>query len=707
MAPLITLATCSLNQWALDWEGNLGRIKRSIHKAKEAGATLRVGPELEISGYGCLDHYLESDTYDHAIDMLFSILTDSSLHGILIDVGLPIMHRGCRYNCRAIILDGKLLCLRPKIFLANDGNFRENRFFTPWNRPRYVEKYNLPPLLSQNQGTRQVPIGDVILSLNDTTLSAETCEELFTPQAPHINMALNGVEIFTNSSGSHHSLRKLNERISLIQEATRKNGGIYLYANQSGCDGDRLLYDGCSMIMVNGEIVAQGSQFSLEDVEVITATVDLEEVRSYRFAPSRNFQATQAPVYERIEVDFTLGHDNIDVLEIPTPARPPRYHLPEEEIALGPACWLWDYLRRSKAAGYLVPLSGGIDSCATATIVYSMCRLVVQAIKAGNEEVIADVKRIAAFSKTLPETPEEFCNQIFHTVYMGMANQSSKETRQRAKDLAARIGSYHTDMNIDDTFHATKGLLTQGTGFEPRFKVHGGSVTENLALQNIQARSRMVIAYYYAQMLPTVRERPGGGSLLVLGSSNVDECLRGYLTKYDCSSADINPIGSISKTDLKRFIAWASASFDMPVLEEFIHAIPTAELEPITEDYVQSDEVDMGMTYAELSRFGTLRKQHKLGPYGMFLRLLNEWGGDDGKLGPREIADKVKRFHYYHFINRHKQTVATPAYHAEAYSPDDHRFDLRPFLYPPAFGSWSFKKIDERVAALEKRSERK
>lgn len=46
--------------------------------------------------------------------------------------------------------------------------------------------------------------------------------------------ALNGVEIFTNSSGSHHSLRKLNERIALIQEATRKNGGIYLYANQSG-----------------------------------------------------------------------------------------------------------------------------------------------------------------------------------------------------------------------------------------------------------------------------------------------------------------------------------------------------------------------------------------------------------------------------------------------------------------------------------------
>ncbi|KAJ9142062.1 Glutamine-dependent NAD(+) synthetase [Pleurostoma richardsiae] len=702
MAPLITLATCNLNQWALDWEGNYKRIVESIHKAKEAGATLRVGPELEITGYGCLDHFLETDVYEQSWETLYKILLDESLHGILLDIGLPIMHRNCRYNCRAIVLDGKILCLRPKLFLANDGNYREMRYFTPWSRPQHWENYYLPPFVQSQQGTRHVPIGDVVISTFDTCVGAETCEEIFTPDSPHINLGLNGVEIVTNSSGSHHSLRKLDTRIKLIQEATRKSGGIYLYSNQQGCDGDRLYYDGCAMILVNGEIVAQGSQFSLNDVEVVTATVDLEEVRAYRFAPSRGLQAIQAPPYKRIEVDFALTREEtqIDVLASPTPTRPARYHLPEEEIAYGPACWLWDYLRRSRTAGYLVPLSGGIDSCATATIVYSMCRLVIKAIEEGNEQVIADVRRIAAFTPgQLPRTPEELCGQIFHTVYMGMEKQSSRETRQRAKDLAARIGSYHSDMNIDDVFQATKGLLTQGTGFEPKFRVHGGSPAENLALQNIQARSRMVTAYYYAQMLPTVRKRPGGGGLLVLGSSNVDECLRGYLTKYDCSSADVNPIGSISKVDLKRFIKWASKSFDMPILEEFYHATPTAELEPITETYVQSDEADMGMTYAELSRFGTLRKMNKLGPYGMFLRLQDEWGA---RLSPREVADKVKRFHHYYQINRHKQCVQTPAYHAESYSPDDHRFDLRQIVYPPAFESWSFKKIDERVAKIEK-----
>ena len=55
--------------------------------------------------------------------------------------------------------------------------------------------------------------------------------------------------------------------------------------------------------------------------------------------------------------------------------------------------------------------------------------------------------------------------------------------------------------------------------------------------------------------------RGRSGGLLVLGSANVDESLRGYLTKYDCSSADVNPIGGISKTDLKRFLVYARTQY--------------------------------------------------------------------------------------------------------------------------------------------------
>ena len=52
-------------------------------------------------------------------------------------------------------------------------------------------------------------------------------------------------------------LRKLHQRLDLIRNVTSKAGGVYLYANQQGCDGGRLYYDGCASICVNGNLVAQ------------------------------------------------------------------------------------------------------------------------------------------------------------------------------------------------------------------------------------------------------------------------------------------------------------------------------------------------------------------------------------------------------------------------------------------------------------------
>jgi NAD+ synthase (glutamine-hydrolysing) len=126
-----------------------------------------------------------------------------------------------------------------------------------------------------------------------------------------------------------------------------------------------------------------------------------------------------------------------------------------------------------------------------------MCRIVMQAVEAGNAQVIDDVKRIAKYGEegALPKTPQELCNQVFTTLYMGMKKQSSRETRQRARDLSDAIGSYHVNLDIDDVYEAQKKLVVATTGFDPKFKVEGGTVQENLTLQCLQARIRMVTAY--------------------------------------------------------------------------------------------------------------------------------------------------------------------------------------------------------------------
>ncbi len=692
----VTLATCNLNQWSLDFEGNTARIIDSIKIAKARGARYRLGPELEITGYSCEDHFLEHDTLIHSWEALAEILKGGYTADILCDIGMPILHKNVRYNCRVFVLNGKLRLIRPKLVLAGDGNYREPRWFAAWQHGWTTQPFTLPDDIARLTGQHTVPIGLATIALSDTLLASESCEELFAPISPHTHLGNAGVEIIGNGSGSHHELRKLDTRIALIRNATAKNGGVYLYANQQGCDGGRLYFDGSALIAQNGELLAQASQFSLNEVEVITATVNLNDVRSYRAAKaSRTLQASQTAPLPQINIaDFEFASHEVSTLST-TPHQQPTAHTPEEEIALGPACWLWDYLRRSGAEGYFIPLSGGADSGAVATLVGSMCHLVSQAIRDGNTTTRDDVKRWLVGDETFVifENPSVLAQRLLYTCYIGTQN-SSRETQKRAKQLAEQLGAKHLDINMDPLVSALEALFTHITNKKPRFKVEGGSFTENLALQNIQARLRMVISYLLAQMMPWIRKRPG--TLLVLGTGNVDEALRGYLTKYDCSSGDINPIGGISKRDLRRFLSWAQQRFGYTALSDIVKATPTAELEPITQTYTQNDEEDMGMTYAELSRFGQLRKMQRCGPVSMFEKLRDEWH----HLPPQEVAAKVKHFFKYYAMNRHKMTTLTPAYHAEAYSPDDNRFDLRQFLYNTRW-TWQFRKIDQTVKKLE------
>ncbi|MEE2910437.1 MAG: NAD(+) synthase [Candidatus Poribacteria bacterium] len=688
---LATLATCNLNQWSLDFDGNLDRILQSIQIAKEQDATYRLGPELEVTGYSCEDAFLEEDTFLHAWEVMAEILSSDATEGILCDIGMPISHKNVSYNCRVLVLNQQILMIRPKIFLANDGNYRETRWFSAWSQERSIEPFSLPETIRDLNQQHTAPIGIAAIATRDTTVASETCEELFTPKSPHIGFGLDGIEIITNGSGSHHQLRKLNERIDLIRGATAKGGGVYLYANQQGCDGSRLYFDGCALIAINGEIVAQGSQFSLDDVEVITATVDLQEVCSFRRSiSSRSAQATQVDNIQRISIDFDLTTSQFVA---PTKPITVFYHQPEEEIAYGPACWLWDYLRRSGSSGYFVPISGGADSSSTIALVGSMCQLVVESISRGNQQTLADIRKVLADETYMPSSAHKLANRILHTCYMASEN-SSKDTKDRAQAISEQIGNFHLNANIDGIVNAFLSLFVRLTGKQPQFKVNGGSLSENLALQNIQARTRMVLAYLLAQLLPWVRGYKGG--LLVLGSANVDESLRGYVTKYDCSSADINPIGGISKRDLRQFLRWAANHLGYPALIDVVNAPPTAELEPITENYNQKDEIDMGMTYDELGKFGILRKVHRCGPVRMFEKLVYEWE----HLSPAIVAEKVKRFFFYYSVNRHKMTTMTPSYHAELYSPEDNRFDLRQFLYNVRW-SWQFRQIDQLVKKLE------
>lgn len=57
---------------------------------------------------------------------------------------MPVFNRGVLYNCDVIIYSGKVILIRPKLTLCDDGNYRESRWFTQWTNTDKVMEFVLP-----------------------------------------------------------------------------------------------------------------------------------------------------------------------------------------------------------------------------------------------------------------------------------------------------------------------------------------------------------------------------------------------------------------------------------------------------------------------------------------------------------------------------------------------------------------------------------
>ena len=147
------LATCQLNQWAMSFLHNRDNIIKSIKECKAIGATYRLGPELEITGYTCEDHFFEMDTVRHSWEMLADILRDPELtKDILCDIGMPVTYNHALYNCRVYCLNQEVILIRPKLYLAGGDNYREQRWFTAFNHSEghaVYDDFELPDVIRQ------------------------------------------------------------------------------------------------------------------------------------------------------------------------------------------------------------------------------------------------------------------------------------------------------------------------------------------------------------------------------------------------------------------------------------------------------------------------------------------------------------------------------------------------------------------------------
>src|SRR5687768_3231729 len=267
---LIKVAAAVLNQTPLDWDGNRNRILAAIDDARRQGVSILCLPELCISGYGCEDAFHSPGVAEMSLRVLREILP--SARGLVVSLGLPLLHQNGLFNTACLVADGRLLGFVAKRFLAGDGIHYEPRWFKPW--PAGVRL----PVEIEGQGG-PVPLGDVYFDVGGVRIGFEICEDAWVAKRPGGDLALEGVDILLNPSASHFAFGKLDVRKRFVIEGSRAFGVTYLYANLLGNEAGRAIYDGGALIASGGRLIAAGPRFSFADWQLTTAVVDIDATR--------------------------------------------------------------------------------------------------------------------------------------------------------------------------------------------------------------------------------------------------------------------------------------------------------------------------------------------------------------------------------------------------------------------------------------------
>ena len=199
--------------------------------------------------------------------------------------------------------------------------------------------------------------------------------------------------------------------------------------------------------------------------------------------------------------------------------------------------WLGDYAKNAKVKGFVVGVSGGIDSAITSTL----------CAKTG-----------------LP------------TLCLEMPIHQAKSHVTRAQNHIADL-----KRRFDNVEGSRVDLTPVFEEFKTEISMQGEEAKVNMALANTRSRLRMTTLYYYAGLMDR----------LVAGTGNkVEDFGVGFYTKYGDGGVDLSPIADLMKSEV-----YALGEF-LEVSEAIMKAPPSDGLF----DDTRSDEDQIGATYPEL-----------------------------------------------------------------------------------------------------------
>jgi NAD+ synthetase len=202
--------------------------------------------------------------------------------------------------------------------------------------------------------------------------------------------------------------------------------------------------------------------------------------------------------------------------------------------------WLRDYALKSGVKGYIIGVSGGVDS----GVVSTLCAMT------GLQVITVD-----------------------------MPIRQKQDQVERAKE--------HIEFLKQKFSNVEAKTIELTSVFEQIYKTFEndsqGLKNEQLAFANTRSRLRMLTLYHYGQL----------NNLLVCGTGNkVEDFGIGFYTKYGDGGVDVSPIADLYKTEVYSL----AKALDLPKCIQ--NAVPTDGLW----DTDRNDEQQIGATYAELEK---------------------------------------------------------------------------------------------------------
>jgi len=208
-----------------------------------------------------------------------------------------------------------------------------------------------------------------------------------------------------------------------------------------------------------------------------------------------------------------------------------------EKVASHIVNWLKDYATNANVNGFVVGVSGGIDSAVTSTL----------CAKTG-------------------------LNVLCIEMPIHQAKSHVTRAQEHIADLKKQFKNV-TDVRVD--------LTPVFEEFKTEVSLDGKQATVNMALANTRARLRMTTLYYHAGLL----------GLLVAGTGNkVEDFGVGFYTKYGDGGVDLSPIADLLKSQVYLLGEYLQVSKDIMI------AAPSDGLFGDT----RSDEDQIGANYDEL-----------------------------------------------------------------------------------------------------------